>query len=153
MAQELLKTATHTFEYSDEYPDGIVTAIDTSHLVIEDDVPVDNCQSAQQQRLLIDALYSAQAIPLPFIAEANVGVFYKLKGEPIVPDILLSLGVKRAEDLFQREHRTYFVWQFGKVPDVCIETVSNQEGDELSLSPKSQHQGKALGQKDIYGSK
>ena len=150
MTQELLKTATHTVEYSDEHPEGIVTAIDTSHLVIEDDTPVDNFQSAQQQRLLIDALYSAQAIPLPFIAEANVGVFYQLKGDPIVPDVLLSLGVKRAEDFSQRDNRTYFVWQFGKVPDVCIEIVSNQEGDELSLSPRSQRRGKARGKKDIY---
>jgi hypothetical protein len=61
--------------------------------VIEDDTPVDNFQSAQQQRLLVDALYRAQAIPLPFIAEANVGVFYKLKGDPIVPDVL-STGIK-----------------------------------------------------------
>lgn len=69
MTQELLNSETYTFEVSDEHPDGIVTAIDTSHLVIEDDTPVDNFQSAQQQRLLIDPLYAAQPIPLPFDAE------------------------------------------------------------------------------------
>jgi Uma2 family endonuclease len=150
MTQDLLNSETYTFEVSDEHPDGIVTAIDTSHLVIEDDTPVDNFQSAQQQRLLIDPLYAAQPIPLPFIAEANVGLFYMLKGEPIVPDVMLSLGVQRADDFSQRENRTYFVWQFGKVPDVCIEIVSNREGDELVLSQKSQRKGKALSKKEIY---
>ncbi|NJL48547.1 MAG: Uma2 family endonuclease [Leptolyngbyaceae cyanobacterium SM2_5_2] len=150
MTQRLITPGAHTFEDSDEYPEGIVTAIDTSHLVIEDDTPVDNFQSAQQQRLLIDPLYGAKPIPLPFIAEADVGVFYKLKGDPIVPDVLLSLGVKRAEDLSQRDNRTYFVWQFGKVPDVCVEIVSNQEGDELALSQKSRRKGKTLSKKDIY---
>jgi Uma2 family endonuclease len=128
----------------------IVTELDISHLVIEDDTPVDNFQSAQQQRLLIEPLYSAKALPSPFVAEANVGLFYKLKGDPIVPDVLLSLGVQRPEDFSQRRYRSYFVWEFGKVPDVCIEIVSNQEGDELTLSKKSQQKGKETCKKDIY---
>ncbi|XQQ06907.1 MAG: Uma2 family endonuclease [Leptolyngbya sp. IPPAS B-1204] len=148
--RQLINSGGHTFEISDEYPEGIVIALDTSHLVIEDDTPVDNFQSAQQQRLLIDALYSSKPIPLPFLAEADVGVFYKLKGDPIVPDVLLSLGVQRAEDLSQRDNRTYFVWQFGKVPDVCIEIVSNQEGNELALSQTSRRKGKSACKKDIY---
>lgn len=128
----------------------IVNELDISHLVIEDDAPVDNFQSAQQQRLLVDSICSAKPIPLPFIAESNVGLFYKLKGEPVVPDMLLSLGVQRAEDLSQRRNRAYFVWEFGKVPDVCVEIVSNQEGDELGLSQKSQRKGKQAGKKKIY---
>ena len=119
----------------------IVTELDISHLVTEDDTPVDNLQSAQQQRLLVEPLYSSGVLPTPFIAEANVGLFYKLKGDPIVPDVLLSLGVRRAEDFSQKQNRSYFVWEFGKVPEVCIEIVSNQEGDELSLSKKSQQTG------------
>lgn len=71
----------------------IVTQLDISHLVIEDDTPVDNFQSEKQQRLLVEPLYSSKALPMPFLAAANVGLFYKLKGEPIVPDVLLSLGV------------------------------------------------------------
>ncbi|MGF1569087.1 MAG: Uma2 family endonuclease [Nodosilinea sp.] len=130
--------------------DDIVDELDISHLVIEDDTPVDNFQSAQQQRLLVDPLCSSRMLPLPFIAEANVGLFYKLKGDPIVPDMLLSLGVQRAADLTLRRHRAYFVWEFGKVPDVCVEVISNQEGDELALSRKSQRQGKTSGKKDIY---
>jgi hypothetical protein len=127
-----------------------VPPLDISHLVTEDDTPVDNFQSAQQQRLLVDALYSSNALPLPFIAEANVGLFYKLKGEPIVPDVLLSLGIQRAEDLSPRRNRSYFVWEFGKIPDVCIEIVSNQEGDELTLSQKSQQKGKTMPKPEIY---
>jgi hypothetical protein len=112
----------------------IVHELDISHLVIEDDTPVDNFQSAQQQRLLVEPLYSARALPMPFIAEANVGLFYKLKGDPIVPDVLLSLNVQRSEDYDQRRNRSYFVWEFGKLPEVCVEIVSNQEGDELMLT-------------------
>jgi hypothetical protein len=128
----------------------IVTELDISHLVIEDDTPVDNFQSAQQQRLLVEPLYSNQALPLPFVAEANVGLFYKLKGDPIVPDVMLSLGVQRAADYGERRNRSYFVWEFGKVPDVCIEIVSNAEGDEVRLSQRSQQKGKTTSKKDIY---
>jgi Uma2 family endonuclease len=127
-----------------------ITKLDISHLVTEDDTPVDNMQSAQQQRLLVDALSASKPIPLPFLAEANVGLFYKLKGDPIVPDVFLSMGVHRAEDWSQRESRSYFVWEFGKVPEVCIEVVSNKEGDEVKLSPKSQRKGKNLSKQDIY---
>ncbi|WP_416674509.1 Uma2 family endonuclease [Egbenema bharatensis] len=142
MTQELLNT--------DESFDEIVTELDISHLTIEDDTPVDNFQSEVQQRLLVEPLHSSKVLPLPFLAAANVGLFYKLKGDPIVPDVLLSLGVQRAEDLSQRRNRSYFVWEFGKVPDICLEIVSNQEGDELSLSQKSQQKGKPSCKKEIY---
>jgi hypothetical protein len=42
------------------------------------------------------------------------------------------------------------VWELGKVPEVCIEIVSNQDGDELTLSKRSQQKGKELCKKDIY---
>lgn len=142
----------------------IVSELDVSHLIIEDDTPVDNFQSEVQQRLLVEPLYSAKALPSPFLAAAHAGLFYKLKGNPIVPDVFLSLGVQRAEDLSQRRDRSYFVWEFGKVPDVCIEIVSNREGNELTLSQKSRQQaqmlesslsrqlrqGKDTAKKDIY---
>ena len=137
MAQQLLESVLDGEE--------IVTELDISHLVIEDDTPVDNFQSAQQQRLLVDSICSAKPIPLPFIAESNVGLFYKLKGEPVVPDMLLSLGVQRAEDLSQRQNRAYFLWEFGKVPDVCVEIVPNQEGDELGLSQNLSARERRLG--------
>jgi hypothetical protein len=118
-------------------------------IVTEDDTPADNFQSAQQQRRLVEPLYSSEALPSPFIAEANVGLFYKLKADPIVPDMLLSLGVQRPEDFVQKQNRSYFVWEFGKVPEVCIEVVSNQEGNELTLSRKARQAGKPC-KKDLY---
>ncbi|MCU0569212.1 MAG: Uma2 family endonuclease [Oculatellaceae cyanobacterium Prado106] len=133
--------------FSDE---DIVSELDISHLVIEDDTPVDNFQSELQQRLLVEPLYSSQALPSPFLAAANVGLFYKLKGDPVVPDAMLSLGVQRAEDFSEKRNRTYLVWEFGKLPEVCIEIVSNTEGDELALSQKSRKRGKTIAKKDLY---
>jgi Uma2 family endonuclease len=131
-------------------PGKSITEVDIRQLVIEDDTPVDNFQSELQQRLLVEPIYSAKALPAPFLAASNVGLFYQLKVKPIVPDMMLSLGVQRAEDLSQKRNRTYFVWEFGKVPEVCIEIVSNQEGDEVTLSPKSQRKGKETSKKQIY---
>ena len=128
----------------------IVSELDISHLTIEDDTPVDNFQSEEQQRLLVEPIYSSKALAAPFLAAANVGLFYKLKGEPIVPDAMLSLGVRRPDDFSQRRNRSYFVWEFGKVPEVCIEIVSNQEGDELILSKRSRQKGKTTIKKELY---
>jgi Uma2 family endonuclease len=130
--------------------DDIVTELDISHLAIEDDTPVDNFQSEEQQRLLVEPIYSSRVLLSPFLAAANVGLFYKLKGDPIVPDVLLSLSVQRPDDLSKKQNRAYFVWEFGKVPEVCIEIVSNREGDELTLSKRSQQKGKVACKKDIY---
>jgi hypothetical protein len=130
--------------------DEMISELDISHLVIEDDTPVDNFQSEEQQRLLVEPLYSSKALATPFLAAANVGLFYQLKGDPIVPDMLLSLGVQRAEDLSQKRNCSYFVWEFGKTPEVCIEIVSNREGDEISLSQKSRQKGKLRTKKETY---
>ena len=98
---------------TDQHPTASVapsdTSVDISHLVPEDDKPVDNFQSAQQQRFLIQTLYDSEALPVPFLAEANVGLFYQPKEDPIVPDVLLSLGIQRGDDYSQREHRSYRV--------------------------------------------
>lgn len=104
---------------------------DISHIITEDDTPVDNFQSEKQQRLLVEPLYSSRLLTPPFIAAANVGMFYAIKQDPIVPDALLSLGVEMPKDWSQKQKRSYFVWEFGKVPEVCIEIVSNREGNEL----------------------
>jgi len=130
--------------------DEIITEVDIDNLVIEDDTPVDNFQSEKQQRLLVEPLYSSQVLPTPFLAAANVGLFYKPKTEPIVPDNLLSLGVQVSGDLTQKRNRSYFVWELGKLPEVCIEIVSNDEGNELTLSQKAQREGKKVCKKDIY---
>lgn len=58
-------------------------------------------------------------------------MFFALKQDPIVPDVFLSLGVQMPVDWSQKQNRSYFVWEFGKVPEVAIEIVSNREGNEL----------------------
>jgi Uma2 family endonuclease len=126
------------------------TDLEIEQLVIEDDTPVDNFQSEQQQRLLVEPLCSSQVIPPPFIAAANVGVFYHPNTSPIVPDMLLSLGVYRRDDYSQKRNRCYLVQELGKLPEVCIEIVSNREGDEITLSRKSRRKGKKSAKKDIY---
>ncbi len=103
------------------------------NLVTEDDTPVDNIYAEKQQRLLTRPLYSSWPGPAEgsFVALANVGMFYAIHQPPLVPDILLSLGVRFAPSLREKRHRSYFFWEFGKPPDVVIEVVSNTEGDEL----------------------
>ncbi len=109
----------------------LVTQLDISHLVIEDDTPVDNFQSAKQQRLLVESLYASWSPGQPFIADSNIGLFYALKQDPLVPDAFLSLNLRMPSDWSQKQNRSYFVWEFGKVPEVCIEIVSNRKGNEL----------------------
>jgi len=113
------------------------TAIDLApeiqNLVTEDDTPVDNMPSEKHQRLLTEALYSSWDGPgagRPFLAAANVGVFPLARNHAIVPDVFLSLDVEVAQDWWQKEHRSYLLWEFGKPPDVVIEIVSNTEGGE-----------------------
>ncbi len=106
---------------------------DITDLVIEDDAPVDNLISEKQMRLLTETLYSNPTL-LPaekFLVAANMGVFYALKQPPLVPDVFLSLDVEVPQDWSQKQNRTYFVWEFGKPPDVVIEIVANREGNEL----------------------
>jgi Uma2 family endonuclease len=108
--------------------------LDIEHIVTEDDEPVDNLGSEKQQRLLTEPLYSAPYQPPEgelFVAAANVGVFYATHQPPLVPDMFLSLGVKVAENFWDKQHRSYFVWEFGKPPDVAVEVVSNRKGHEL----------------------
>jgi Putative restriction endonuclease len=134
MTQQLLNTEGFNTEELDA--EGLdaeerVTELDISHIVIEDDTPVDNFQSAKQQRLLVEPLYASWSPGVPFIADANIGLFYGLKLDPIVPDAFLSLNVQMPSDWSQKQNRSYFVWEFGKVPEVCIEIVSNRKGNEL----------------------
>jgi len=106
---------------------------DIQGLVTEDDTPVDNLASEKHQRLLTETLYSSWDGPgagRPFLAAANVGVFALVRNPAIVPDVFLSLDVEVAQDWWQKEHRSYLLWEFGKPPDVVIEIVSNTVGGE-----------------------
>jgi Uma2 family endonuclease len=111
-----------------------------NNLETEDDKPVDNLFSAKQQRLLTRALYSSWTPPAgeeqsdekrKFLADANVGLFYSPYQPPLVPDFFLSLDVEPHQDWYVKEHRSYFTWEFEKTPDVVVEIVSNQKGEEL----------------------
>lgn len=102
-------------------------------IVTEDDTPVDNIFSAKQSRLLVESLYASWRHPefgRRFIADSNVGVFYALRRPPVVPDVFLSLDVTLPADIWKKTNRSYFIWEYGKPPEVVVEIVSNAEGDE-----------------------
>jgi Uma2 family endonuclease len=106
---------------------------DVQGLITEDETPVDNLPSEKQQRLLTEPLYSSWPGPgagRPFLVAANVGLFAQVRNPAIVPDVFVSLDVEVAEDWWRKEHRSYFVWEFGKPPELVLEIVSNQEGGE-----------------------
>jgi hypothetical protein len=67
----------------------------------------------------------------PFLAAANGGVFASVHQPPLAPDVFLSLDVEVAEDWRAKEHRSYFLWEFGKLPELVVEIVSRQQGGEL----------------------
>jgi Uma2 family endonuclease len=106
------------------------------HLITEDDTPVDNWFASAHYRLLVEALYASWEGPPQspglFLADANIGVFNTDLEPlpPVCPDILLSLGVKVPKNLYKKENRSYFIWRFGKPPDLTMEIVSDTEGGE-----------------------
>jgi Uma2 family endonuclease len=116
------------------------------NIVTEDDEPVDNLFSAKQQTLLKRPLYASWT-PQPnedqpherriFLADVNIGLFFSLYESPLVPDFFLSLDVEPHEDWYAKEHRSYFVWEFGKVPEIALEIVSNRKGGELASKFKA----------------
>jgi Uma2 family endonuclease len=102
------------------------------NIVTEDDTPKDNMFSEKQQRLLTEPLYSSWNPGRAFLATANVGLFYAVRQPPLVPDALLSLDVEVPGDWLAKEHRSYFIWEFNKLPEVVVEIVSNTEGGETT---------------------
>ncbi len=108
--------------------------IDYTNIITEDDAPVDNLFSERQQRLLADSLYTswdAAGAHRPFLAMTNVGLFFALSTPPYVPDVLVSLDVRLPDDPFPKKNRSYFIWEYGKPPEIVIEIVSNRKGGEL----------------------
>lgn len=122
---------------------------DTSHLITENDDPVDNIPSEKNQRLLVTSLYASwlgappieidgQTLedpdkPRPFLATANVGLFDRPANDPLVPDVLVSNDVELGpHDWGPGGTRSYFIWDHGKPPELVVEFVSNRKGDELA---------------------
>lgn len=106
---------------------------DVNHLITEDDHPLDNLPSEKQQRLLTEPLYgswNSVSNAQGFLVAANVALYFSSKKPPVVPDVFLSLDVQVAENWWEKRHRSYFFWEFGKPPEVVIEIVSNKEGNE-----------------------
>ena len=105
---------------------------DYSHIITEDDTPVDNLFSEKQRRLLTEPLNSSWQPGRLFLAASDVGVFYDLKKPPVVPDMFLSLDVRPADDIWEKKNRSYFLREFGKPPEIAVEIVSNTEGGETT---------------------
>ena len=107
--------------------------INVEELITEDDTPVDNWASEKQQRLLTEPLYSSWSGPgegRTFIAAANVGIYDSVHEPAIVPDVFISLDVEVPDNWWDKHKRCYLVWEFAKAPEVVIEIVSNDEGEE-----------------------
>ena len=122
--------APRTFIYEEEHE---MPVVDVSHLVTEDDTPVDNILSERQMDLLIDSIYASWSGPgegVPFVALANVAFYFALHQQPLVPDALISVDVQLPQDIWRKENRSYLIWEYGKPPDVVVEIVSNRKGQE-----------------------
>jgi Uma2 family endonuclease len=108
--------------------------IDYEAIITENDTPVDNLFSEREQRLLAESLYTSWPGPgdeRPFLAITNVGLFFALAAPPYVPDVLVSLDVRPPDNPFPKKNRSYFMWEYGKPPEIVVEVVSNRKGGEL----------------------
>ncbi|MDM8551541.1 Uma2 family endonuclease [Desulfobacterales bacterium HSG2] len=103
---------------------------DFSRIVTEDDEPVDNMFSEKQQRMLTEPLYSSWNPGRPFVAAADVAIFYDLDEPAVVPDTFVSLDVEAPDDMWSKRNRSYFLSEFGKPPEIAVEIVSNTKGEE-----------------------
>ncbi len=109
-------------------------------LVTEDDEPVDNMFSNYQGRLLVESLRSSwrpvdeNGAPRKFLAATDVAVYWAVGRQSLAPDMFLSLDVdleiENPADWWRTKNRSYFVWMHGKAPEVAIEVVSNNKGNE-----------------------
>jgi Uma2 family endonuclease len=127
---ESVLTRTFIYQEEDEIP-----FVDASDLITEDDTPVDNIFSERQMDLLTDCLYaswSGSKGDKAFIALSNVALYYTPHEDALVPDVLVSLGVRLPADVWEKANRSYLIWEYGKPPEIVVEIVSNRKGRELS---------------------
>ena len=105
-------------------------------LPTEDDQPVDNIISERLMHLLTEILnvswkpLTLTGEPRPFLALANVGLYYAIKENPIVPDVMVSMDVGIKNRVPVKSDLTYFLWDHGKLPEVAIEIASPHSGGE-----------------------
>jgi hypothetical protein len=98
--------------------------------------PVRNLAAEKQQQLLTEPLYSSWLCytkQRSFLAAANVSVYTDEHQTPLDADVLLSLDVQVATEWWHSTRRSYTAAQFGKSPEVIIEIVSNNKGNEESV--------------------
>jgi hypothetical protein len=107
---------------------------DTSLLITEDGKPVDNLFVEKLYHLLTEPIWNSWTAPdgKPFHMMANVGLFFEYKEPPLVPDVMIALGVEPPKDPRYKDNRSYFKWIVGKSPDIVIEIVSDKRGREDS---------------------
>lgn len=107
--------------------------VDVDNLITEDGAPVDSIYAEKQQRLLTETLYASWR-PAEgtqrFVALSNVGLFASTERPSLAPDCLLSLDVEVPRNLRAKDHHSYFIWKYGKMPEVVIEIVSDRRGGE-----------------------
>ena len=113
-----------------------VPHVDVSALITEDDTLVDNLFSEKLMRLLVGILYTSWEPGTPFVAMANVAVYVAYNRPPTVPDVLVATDVQTPPNLMDKEHRAFYSWLYGKVPDLAVEIVSNRKGGELTTKLK-----------------
>jgi len=107
---------------------------DVTWLITGDGKPVDNRFSEKQMRLLAESLHTSwkddDGRSRLFTVMSNVGLFFSPTEPPLVPDVLLTVGISYIGNIHLKQYGSYFVWEYGKVPDVVVEIVSNKEGGE-----------------------
>jgi len=115
---------------------------DTSLLVTHDGKPVDNLFVEKQYRLLTEPLWTSwkPSDGKPYRVLANVGLFFKYRSPPLVPDVMFAVDADTPADSPASDHRSYFVWVTGKPPDVVIEIVSDKRGREDTDKMKAYQQ-------------
>ena len=79
---------------------------EVSHLITEDDTPMDNPFQERQQALPKDCLTTSYTRQGPYVCMTNVGLYPTPHVEALVPDLLLSLDVTYPEDIWEKPKPT-----------------------------------------------
>lgn len=99
---------------------------------LTDGIPVDSEFTEKEMRLLVGSLNAFWKGPgegKPFLALSDVGLFYSLNEPPVAPDVMVGL-VKPLPFSAGKKAQAYFVWEYGRPPDLVLEIVSNNKGGE-----------------------